>query len=304
MSENAAGGIFKRLLSHRVIPEDVYRKNHGVDFDGDGHVCECGYKWRIEDYPVTKCPTCGKDLQERCNTSGCISLCQPNGDKSYWWRPDPYCGACLLEQSKSERLSRMESVPGELYNAAVNKYWRRGHRHGIDSRLGAWIKSGCGKSDPGMRVIYIHGSVGAGKTVSAIRAANRAVMDGIVKSFLFIREAELIGAAKSMFGQESEKNMKILERAKRVRLLMVDEMFARPEAYTEHVSHTLGDLFAQRFEKKLPGLFTSNEPPMWGSVFDQRIRSRFDLISWSERVVAQDMRKTESGRIYEEESIG
>ena len=287
-------------IADLLTPMNIYMSLHAIDFANGGYTCPtCAREWSLSDYPKNVC-TCGRFLDERCTTSGCENMCRVNGDKDYWWRPDPVCAQCARDSRRSERAQLLKYVPRALYSAAVSSYWRQDHRYKLDHRLAEWIRTRCGYDQPGMRVLYIYGSVGAGKTVSAIRAANRAVMDGLVDSFFYIREADLITAAKSMYGDDSSKSQKILRRARDAGLLFVDEMFARPEAYTEHVTHVLGDMFATRFERKSPGLFTSNEPPIWGVVFDQRISSRFDLVAHVEQVIAPDMRKTHAKEIHSE----
>ena len=298
--EKNPSDVLRAIFAKRVNPAEIYLRHHGVDLTGDGHACECGYVWKVDDYPNTLCPQCGKYLHESCHTEDCENFCPPNGDASYWWRPDPYCRDCEMARIKNGRMKHLESIPVQMREAATGAYWRQDHRYALDHRLAEWIRSGCGKDNSSMRVLYIHGSVGAGKTISAIRAACRAVMDGLAKSFLFVRETELITAAKTLYGDEGAASQRLLRSAKDVDLLFVDEMFARPDAYTEHVSHVLGDMFAARFERKASGLFTSNEVPMWGSVFDQRIRSRFELVAHSEKVVAPDMRKTHAERIHKD----
>ena len=88
--------------------------------------------------------------------------------------------------------------------------------------------------------------------------------------------------AKSMYGEQSE-GMQNLQRCRMVPLLVIDEIFAAPSSYTDHAKGVIGDLLATRFDRGAATLFTSNELPIFGSIFDnnstpdmQRLQSRFE----------------------------
>jgi len=284
-------------ISERMNPKTRFKSLYGIDFDAGPWFCpSCDREWTESDSGTSICE-CGRPLQTTCCKSGCSNIVEPVFYKNAWFEPQPYCGPCINQKAKERRGEILEQLPKRLLDQAAGDYWREDHRHRLDHTLAKWIKSDCGRGQNGHSTVYVWGSVGVGKTVSVTRAVHHLVMSGKVRSLFYCREADLVMAAKQLYGDEGPANQRMINRAKRAELLFVDEMFASPESYTDHVAHVLGDVFASRFEHGRPSIFTSNEAPLWGAVFDQRVRSRFELVSIVDQVVAPDMRSTHAQKI-------
>lgn len=297
MSENTSIFRLPKHIAERMTPKSRFKSLYGIDFDAGPWFCpSCDREWTLEDHGKSVCD-CGRPLQTTCCTSDCSNVVEPMLYGETWHVPQPYCAECIDRKARERRKEILEQIPKRLLDHAAGDYWREDHRHRLDHTLAKWIKSDCGRRDRGPSAVYVWGSVGVGKTVSVTRAVHHLVMSGKARSMLYCREADLIFAAKHLYGDNGQSNQRLINRAKRCELLFVDEMFASPDAYTDHVAHVLGDVFAARFEHSRPSIFTSNEAPLWGSVFDQRVRSRFELVSVVDNVVAPDMRSTHAEKI-------
>lgn len=296
--------IFPERVRASCTPEEIMRRVHGVEF-GEWSCPSCGLVAERSWYPVMAgCPGCSRWLPDRCSTPSCDNLVQPEcvkepteKSRGQWDRPWPYCQTCVADRTRAGRAELVEAIPAAIRSAAVDGYWGKAHRRDLDLALAEWVKSmqyrrsnfggGHGLS------LFVYGSVGGGKTVAVARAAIRGVLDNYARDLTWIREWDLITAAKSMYGDDEKKHSALLKKVKTADLLVIDELFTRPDAYTEHASVVLGDALAQRFEAKLPTLMTSNEPPIFGAVFDQRVMSRFEQVAKTVQVVGPDLRQAQ-----------
>lgn len=287
-------------LKESVKPHNYLRNHHGYDSsDGDAYICDaCGACSTLEEVVETglsdpRCHHCNKYLQRRCAADGCdnFSSSKSNNDSPpHWYVPPTYCKTCRHESLREARTSLLESIPERIRHSAV-KSWegRYKHRKAAGEALSWWLLDDCGRK--GKPVLYLWGNVGSGKTTVAARGAIKAVMEGHAKNLMWVKESDVVHAAKSEFSRDESHYM--LKQMMSADLLVYDELWCQSDTYTDNVRARLNDIFSRRFEEMKPTLITSNEPTsMFSDILDARIASRFKRASKCVEVRGPDLRMT------------
>ena len=127
-----------------------------------------------------------------------------------------------------------------------------------------------------MTGLYFYGDVGTGKTTIAARCAVKAIRSGNVRSFVWVKEYDLMMAAKSMGYEAKQEASALFDRVSNSDLAVIDEMFAVSESLSDTARVMIGQAIAKRFEQKLPTIVTSNHDPAWADLYDVRVNSRFN----------------------------
>jgi len=278
--------MFEMLREMGFTKEGMMKNLHGM-----AHLdpCwSCGCEIHTHDVYSSACPHCKAWMPRKCNTGGCGAYVHPASSSTYD-EPHHLCRQCHVSNTEQDRESMLEAIPASVAGPATKDYWKIPHREELDNRVAAWIKG------PGFANLYIKGPCGTGKTVTAARAAHFLVTRGKVDSLMWCREYELVQWAKSRWKNDGIGEGKI-RRAAEAELLVVDEMFFRPNEdgnyHTEKERAALSDLFCKRFEDITKRtIMVSNERPMFSGVYDRRAMSRFEGSAEYIEVKGEDLRR-------------
>jgi hypothetical protein len=281
-------------LEDSCHPINLYRTCHGHDFSAGDYACPaCESLTSFHEMCTIRgdprCRVCGYYLPRLCNADGCDHLVASFGTPDYWCPPWPFCPTCIGDEMRELRSRYLERIPQRIRHAAV-KAWEGRYEHRKDAGLvlSQWLSAKLGL-DGGPSCLYLWGNVGSGKTTIAARAAIKAVHSGIIADVQWVKEGELLAAAKSQYSSES--SAELLDSARHAALLVYDELWSGVHGYTDHVKQTLSSLFCLRFEEGRPTILTSNEPPLFVQVLDTRVDSRFNGCSRTVEVRGPDLRR-------------
>lgn len=293
--------------------------------------CPCGWVYDLAAYPTMHCKGCHRPLATRCRgisesdakrqdadlpeslrivAGPCLTLIQPvkyeRGEYDYpgtedrWSRPADTCDECKAAVRAATVASLIgQAIPRDLIRVA-RQFRPIPERSTLEDVLRSWWRGGC-KTSQGKTAIYAHGNTGIGKSVAMAWACAKAVADDVIhgSDILWLYESEIVDAAKTMYRDESD-GARIIKRASTVRVLVIEELFSRSgpvdpthraSGWTEHSARVVSEILCRRFQSELPTLMTSNEPPAFDSVFDNRVKSRFAACGVVVNVHGPDLRE-------------
>lgn len=305
----AAVGRSSRTFDRAAWFRDYYGLEPGVS------PCEsCGRVVEVADHG--RCARCDRPYPVRCDglwfpdpTLGqvhvkCTNRIEPkaytvstrSGIKTLWDETERMCMACKRRARHDERMERWAVAfrvggPGrEEY--ARNKiipdildYQETEWRSELDESLNEWL---VGKGPP---CLFVHGSVGSGKTTAILRASFRAfVVEQVVGSFVYVEQDDLLDAYKAQYGdvakERREEARMLLDLFETAELAVVDEMFSahdQKNPWTATASQDIGARLRRRFQARRRTLFSSNMDPcmdgdladsLWTKAFDDRMADR------------------------------
>ena len=288
----AVGSLGFKIPAHlkdNMTPSNYLRNHHGYDDSEGDYVCDgCGTCSTTDELiemgmSDPMCKHCSKYMARRCSADGCDNLSSPKSDGEdppFWYTPTTYCKVCRHESLRETRSSLLEAIPERIRHSAV-KAWegRYSHRKDAGESLSWWLIDNCGRK--GTPVLYLWGNVGSG--------AIKAVMDGHVKNLMWVKESEVVHAAKSEFSRDDSHYL--LKQMMTADLLVYDELWCQVDSYSDNVRARLTDIFSRRFEEMKPTLITSNEPTnLFADILDARIASRFKKAAKVIEVRGPDLR--------------
>jgi len=264
-------------IAHLCEPSEVDRRNHGIEWER-GHQCDaCKHKVEFKDRPIDgRCPSCEKPWPVRCMGSACDSLIQHDYANGTWYQPYPYCKSCEDTRCADNAQEMLKEIPQSTLVNAIDGWRRAAHRVEAEKESDFWVSHDLGRNFGDMTGIYLYGDVGTGKTTIAARYAAKAIKAGCAGSFLWVKEYDLMMAAKATGYDEKKKTATLFSRLEHAGLAVIDEMFAVSEALSENTKIMIGQAIAKRFEAKLPTIVTSNHEPAWAALYDVRVNSRFN----------------------------
>jgi predicted RNA-binding Zn-ribbon protein involved in translation (DUF1610 family) len=264
-------------VAHLCVPREYDRRNHGIDWDV-GAVCEgCGTVTAFENRPTNNaCPACGRMWPFRCRGVGCDVLIEPDYANGHWYEPYPYCRECERNRLAEGAEVMFEEIPQGTLSNAIDGWRRAKHRVDAEKECKFWLKHDLGRDYGNMTGLYFYGDVGTGKTTIAARCAVKAIRSGRVRSFIWVKEYDLMMATKAMGYDAKKEAAALFKRVETAELAVIDEMFAVSESLTDHAKVMIGQAIAKRFEDRLPTIVTSNHDPAWAALYDVRVNSRFN----------------------------
>lgn len=244
-----------------------------------GDACPgCSRTWSLAEVQSLpeRCPDCRRPLPVRCHAD-CGALVDPGGEPGAWQRPAQLCPRCVVTMR-----ALAAGVPRALDEAARDL---RSYRHRVEARsaLQRWL-------DGVLGAVYVHGNVGAGKSVLLAWALRRLLESQPDATALWVTEGELLDAAKTRYDRDDSRSRDLLRLAAEVDVLVVDELFSRGGGWSEFAARTVSDLLARQLERGRV-LIASNEPPRWAEVLDTRVASRFGAVGEVVEVRGSDLRR-------------
>lgn len=286
-----------RLAGQSADYHAAILRKHGVTV---GWPCpDCGRAIEASDWDKDICP-CGRPYPFPCGRE-CGQYVHPQKPKTGRWY-DCYveCDDCAQRTRRGRVQTTLEAVVPKAVFAASRNYQDLRHRFELVRAGADWCARSCGRGG-GWSSLYVHGNTGAGKSVGVARLVEEAMLRGIVSDLDWLLEEDLVEAAKTRFRDEDASGpARLLERARRVELLVVDELFSRGAAgYTANASIVVGSIFRSRFDEGLPTIITSNSPlstggrSMWSIVFDSRVESRWHAVGHEVACTGPDLRASQ-----------
>jgi len=258
-------------------PSEADRRNHGIEW-ADGHTCDdCKKETLISERPFDKkCPHCSKPWPVRCLGTACDALIHYSHANGLWYDPYPYCKPCEESRCADNAQEMLLDIPPGTLIDAIDGWRRAAHRVEAEKESDFWISHDLGRNFGNMTGIYLYGDVGTGKTTIAARYAAKAIKAGCAGSFLWVKEYDLMMAAKATSYDGKKESAALFIRLEQAGLAVIDEMFAVSEALSENAKIMIGQAIAKRFEARLPTIVTSNHEPAWAALYDVRVNSRFN----------------------------
>ena len=248
-------------VAHLCDGAGQLRAIHGLE---ETDTCVCGELCTMSAHG--QCPECGRPYQRKCVSCDSWGVA---GDMvgGRWYDPPAQCDACERERADKARRALLGGIPADTRDAAVAYRKRLDHRALSDSVLGGWLQDDCGKVRGGSLCVWLSGPHGCGKSVSVARAATHAVSNGMVKSFLWTTSREILEASKMRFIEGGGAYRALIDRARDVELLVLDEMWRNGrgpmgklfgvEGATQNALMVLADIIRSRIDHRQPILFTS-----------------------------------------------
>ena len=274
MKEVSRGGRFVSVgalrfvvpasVAHLCDPAGQLKSIHGLS---PTDTCVCGELVSMDG--CGRCEGCGRPYQRRCQT--CESWV-PSGDKvgGRWYEPTAQCSSCERDRQERSRRARLGSIPAPTREAAGAYRKRLEHRAIGDECLSDWLAGDCGRVMGAPFGVWLYGEHGVGKSTSAARAASHAVATGMVKTFMWTTSREILEAAKMRFIEGGGAYRALLDQARDVELLVIDEMWRNArsangrvfgvEGATSNGLMVLSDIIRSRIDHRVPTLFTSKHP--------------------------------------------
>lgn len=292
----------ERLRARGGDPVETLRRSRGV-VAGEWGCPSCG-----ETYPPARAPrpvcACGRPLPRRCEgipeghgaePRSCDAWVEPEWGPGGWYERT-WCRDCLAEWRRQVVVRRARSVvPAHLLDLALPEPADYGHRTEALEALEAWIDRCCGRADSGPRLVYLHGNVGAGKSVAAAWATVELMVRLGDAEAAWIREPELLEATRHLYGDDAWGGA-VVERIRRADVLVLDELASRTgprqeTGWTPHAARVVAGVLLERLEAGAPTLVTSNEPPRWAELFDSRVESRASALQRVVECSGPDLRR-------------
>ena len=136
--------------------------------------------------------------------------------------------------------------------------------------------------------LYFWGNVGSGKTYTAVAIAHE-IMERHLAETMYFSFTDLMGRVREKIGEEEGDKERLLERAKKCELLVIDDLGL--EKATEWVAEQLYMIVNARYEAMLPMIVTSNQSPEdLAAMHNPQIASRLLEMSRTVRFSGGDRR--------------
>lgn len=337
-------GRLPASIRDRMTPAYVLESAHGI-VAGASACPACGRVYQLDDYPSTRClgERCGRPHDVRCSNPQCVvpgrGMCRPrpypakDGFGAGWETPSLECDDCLDRSVLEHRASVLKDwIPSKYMQLSEPDEYKAGwpQRAALARELAAWVR-GLSKPSPERHpdwrpIVWAWGSVGAGKTVAVCKAARTVVEQGMFGSFAWLREAELLEAAKTHRERGDQKASKIrlaagrhmspkelLDAARGAGLLVIDELLsdgAEPYMGSDgtrlRAADVIGDIVYERADSWRPTLIASNQLWEWrdargelqqpvATAFGSHTESRVVQAARSAQCTGVDMRRNAAG---------
>ncbi len=246
-------------VQRACTPLSIVRALYGL-VPGETRCPSCGRVYELSRYPMNFCG-CGRPYARRCTgvpkrdgsrVAGCGELVEPkptgaeNAGPGGWTEPDAACESCRTDADRRGRALTFErALPrneGALAANAVMSYLATPARARFDALARQVIEHGAPS------VLYVWGPPGTGKSTGVARLVHRLyVAKSAVRSFLWLAEDELLRLNSARYGRDevaAERARDILESARTVELLVVDECWSHP--LSESARAFLADVWRER----------------------------------------------------------
>ena len=264
-------------VAHLCTTEEHDRRKHGIDWEVGASCESCGTVTERKDRPRNRaCPGCNKMWPFRCHSVGCDVLLEPDHANGQWYEPYPYCQACEKSRLAEGAEEMLDEVPNTTLGNAIEGWRRAEHRVEAEKECKFWLNQGLGRDYGNRTGMYFYGDVGTGKTTIAARCAVKAIRAGMVQSFVWVKEYDLMMASKAVGYDAKQEAASLFRRVETAELAVIDEMFAVSESLSDKARVMIGQALAKRFEERLPTIVTSNHEPAWAALYDVRVNSRFN----------------------------
>ena len=196
-----------------------------------------------------KCLKCGKRVEPYLRPAFL-------GLSARWLPAASICGMCERDQEDRERiLNEQKKIDEALRNSRISlRFKERTFENFVPevNTLKAYeIASNYHPEDNGLLLL---GACGVGKTHLAAAIANRQI--GRTPTLFISCPELLLELREGMSGRQKENNSYLFDLARRVQLLVLDDIGA--EKSSEWVQETIFVLINFRYEHMLPTIFTSN----------------------------------------------
>lgn len=267
--------------------DELLFRLHDVDLRVGPYVCPgCGVS--TDSVPWNKvCGDCGRPLNHRCAAKGCDTMLEPESYGGSWYDPGCFCRSCEDETLRDKRQRLVDGIPDLHVGNALNGWRKVKHREGLVDSGKEWMRTAI-KDRAGNRFFYIHGSVGSGKTTSATRLAAKAIETGDVASFFWATDRKILTSSR----RPSDAG-DFWEKFTNSDLVVIDDLFGSDiAAFSDYARGTAAHALAERFERKMATIITSNEPPtLFADYYSLRVQSRFDACASIVKMTGPDMRQ-------------
>lgn len=256
--------------------------------------------------PGDTCPACGREAGDRLMRCACGRPYQircrgvcgeyvlPVMDHGVWYDPPARCTSCELQELAHLSWNALfAALHEDDLPALKGRVEVKPHQLKAVQALREWVAT------MGNRALMIHGSVGSGKTWSAVAELAMFHMQ-LPKPIVWTRFDAIIEAAKKgSLDDDAQAYLRSLERAG---TLVIDEFGSKGDTHlTAHVVGVVDKLLYRRFsgtEVHRKSLMIGNRAPAWHGyvprsecIWDDRVASRFAAIGDVIEIVGPDLRR-------------
>ena len=203
--------LLSRIPEHvkaKLTPGYILMSVHGIEL-GKSRCINC--KKVLTHSPKSRCENCHRPWPRICWIDGCrndIMVEKHVNSKGHveWYEAGGHCGCAYQGSAEASRVAA-ETKWEEMYRdeprvvaAVKDLYLGEPSRQRAAAAIKEWYREGKAFSE--WKPLYVHGSSGSGKSVMVANAVRHALVSGVFKRPVIIRESQLKSRASKYAGNE------------------------------------------------------------------------------------------------------